>query len=217
MGGHIYYAALPFFEARALLEKKIPLVNARIISDDGYDLMSLRALLASQSLFDAQTIVFNNILTKDRLVELKPLFQTTAQTVLVCESSDAAWKQSAIEALGGTVISVPAKKAVAKPYTKTYAFDVGSAILDKNKKAAWLTYHKALANDEVPEMIHNAVWWTIKQLALASPSPRLAKYKKTYDPASVANLALWWIGLLHKSRKGNRDLSLMLEKAILEM
>ncbi len=216
-GASIYYVALPFFEARTIICKKVNIDNVHVVSGDTFDLDHMSALLASQSLFESPVIVFNDILTKDRFTQLKPVLALTTRSIVFCESADAAWKSSAIESLGGEIIKTPVKKAAARAYQKTYAFDVGTALLEKDKKNAWLLYHKALANDELPEMIHNAVWWTIKQLVLPNSSPRLSKYKKSYDAKTVADLALWWTGLLHISRKQNNDLRSVIEKAILEI
>lgn len=210
------YIALSFSEARSVIEKKLKHTRYQKIDAFSFSEEVVTTLLASQSLFDSEVIVFADILTKERLAFLKPLILASTHQIFFTEANDFKWKQDFIKSIKGEVIKVPgAKSATTAPRAKSYAFDVGNALLAKDKKAAWIWYQKALQNDEDPNAIHSAVWWVIKQLVV--PNSRYAKYQKSYTPQGVSALSTWWIGLLHATRKDNVDVSLAIEKAILEM
>ena len=211
----IQYIALSFLKARPLIEKQTKGARYQKIDSFSFNKEAIEKLLSSQSLFDAQVIVLYDILHKDHLVFLKPLLLSTSHTVFIVESDDFVWKKDFIKSVKGEVVKVAEQKVAGKAKKFSYAFDVGNALLGKDKKTAWIAYQKALQNDEDPNAIHSAVWWTIKQLIV--PSSRFAKYQKSYTPQAISHLATWWMGVIHESRKKNTDLSLAIEKAILEM
>ena len=109
-------------------------------------------------------------------------------------------------------------------------FLLTDAIGERDKRNAWLIYRKALASGMSAEEIFWRVMWGVKSLILAqkTSSPeesglnpfvyRKAKsFLKNWEITELEKLSKALVDGLHRSRRGNSEIEIILEKEILSL
>lgn len=107
-------------------------------------------------------------------------------------------------------------------------FQICDAFASKNKKQSWILFQKALLNGITAEEIFWKIWWQVKTLILVKNQPRGLNLhpfviKKTlrninnFTKEELNNLSWQLVSLYHKTRKGQAEFEIGLEKFILSI
>ncbi|MBU2109352.1 hypothetical protein KKB71_00115 [Patescibacteria group bacterium] len=134
------------------------------------------------------------------------------------------WRVSSeidISALGGEI-----KRAETKEQYNP--FQICDAFAYKDRKTAWILFQKALFNGITAEEVFWKIWWQIKTLILVKNQPHGLNLhpfviKKTlrninnFTKEELNNLSWQLVNLYHKTRKGQAEFEIGLEKFILNI
>lgn len=134
------------------------------------------------------------------------------------------WRVSSeidISALGGEI-----KRAETKEQYNP--FQICDAFAYKDRKTAWILFQKALFNGITAEEVFWKIWWQIKTLILVKNQPHGLNLhpfviKKTlrninnFTKEELNNLSWQLVSLYHKTRKGQAEFEIGLEKFILNI
>jgi len=134
------------------------------------------------------------------------------------------WRVSSeidISALGGEI-----KRAETKEQYNP--FQICDAFAYKDRKTAWILFQKALFNGITAEEVFWKIWWQIKTLILVKNQPHDLNLhpfviKKTlrninnFTKEELNNLSWQLVSLYHKTRKGQAEFEIGLEKFILNI
>lgn len=126
-----------------------------------------------------------------------------------------------ISALGGEIKSVETKE-------EYNPFHICDAIASKNRKTAWILLQKALLNGITAEEVFWKIWWQVKTLILVKNQTHGLNLhpfviKKTlrninnFTKEELNNLSWQLVNLYHKTRKGQAEFEIGLEKIILSI
>lgn len=107
-------------------------------------------------------------------------------------------------------------------------FALTDAIGSRNKREAWVLYHKALASGMVPEEVFYKLVWQIKTMMLASKtrSPEEADMKsfpynkakgflRNFKPGELEKISENLVRGYHEVRRGNEETETFVEKTLL--
>lgn len=109
-------------------------------------------------------------------------------------------------------------------------FALGDAFGERNKGKAWSVYEKALMKGSEPEELHGLLFWQLKSMLLAANAnsaeeaglkpfvfSKSKRFSKNYSEDELRNLSGKMVRLYHESRLESRELSIALERFILEI
>jgi hypothetical protein len=201
------------------------------LNSDNFSIFKLEELIGGQGLFSNKYIV-----NCSRLLESSEIAEIVFQKIKDIKESENIFiwveeniKSSELKKIEKYCDKIQsfdiAKKIESK---KMNIFDLANAFAMKDKKNAWILYQKAL-KEFSPEEIYGTLWWQIKTMLIASktktaaeadmkdfPYQKAKTYAKNFTDSELDNLAKKIISLYHKSRLESEDLTINLERLILE-
>jgi DNA polymerase III delta subunit len=109
-------------------------------------------------------------------------------------------------------------------------FALTDAIGSRNKREAWVLYHKALASGLVPEELFYKVQWQVKTMLLATktktaeeadmksyPYSKAKGFLKNFKPGELEKLSEDLVRGYHEVRRGNEETETFVEKTLLSL
>lgn len=215
-----------------LAYKKRPGAELFKITSENWNETQFEELIVSQGLFEQKyTIVLDNLFEKkdikNYILERLASVRESEQIFIMLESGiDApSLKKIAKEAKQVQEFARPEKK---KPEFNLFAITDG--LLHRDKKNLWIDYVEFLHKGAVPEEIHGIFFWQIKSMILATKSDSQAEtglspyvYKnaltgsRKYKNEELERMSTQLVEMTHKVRSGEGELSIMLEKWVLEI
>lgn len=109
-------------------------------------------------------------------------------------------------------------------------FALTDAIGSRNKREAWVLYHKALASGMVPEEVFYKVQWQVKTMLLAGktksaeeadmksfPYSKAKGFLKNFKPGELEKISENLVRGYHEIRRGNEDSETFVEKTLLKL
>lgn len=118
----------------------------------------------------------------------------------------------------------------AKSYPAFNIFSLTDAIGSRNKREAWVLYHKALASGMVPEEVFYKVAWQVKTMLIASktktaeeadmkayPYQKAKGFLRNFKPGELEKLSSSLIKGYHEVRRGNEETETFVEKTLLSL
>ena len=215
-----------------LAQKKRPGAEIFKLNSENWNEAQFEELLHSQGLFETKyTVVLDNLFenkeAKTSLVENLDELKDSDQIFLMLEGNiDAA-----------TLKKVKVKAEQVQEFAKVEGkkempsiFTIADGILAKDKKKLWISYIDFISRGIAPEEIHGIFFWQVKNLILASHGKTQAEtglspfvYRnalagvKNYKTEELVSISNNLVHMTHKVRQGEGDLTIMLEKWILEL
>lgn len=122
------------------------------------------------------------------------------------------------------------------PRTVLNPFAICDAIASKNRKTAWILLQKALLNGVPAEEVFWKIWWQMKNLLLVKtladanvkniqkesglnpyPAQKAIAAIKNFNSAELNELSWQLVNLYHKTRKGQAEFEIGLEKFLISL
>ncbi|MDO8591253.1 MAG: hypothetical protein Q7R65_04760 [bacterium] len=220
-------------EMLASLHKKKPEAELFRLDADNWDEIRLDELVGAQGLFERKFIVFVN-----RLFDNKE-----AKEVLLKKLPAIAESENVFIFLDGkvdkaTLVEITEVAEKVQLFEKTEAkkpqsfniFSLADAFGERDRKALWVIYQKAVRNDASPEELSGILFWQIKNLMLARESASASeaslnpfvfgkskRYSRNFSLDELAVLALELVTLYHSSHRGQVDFEAGIERFVLKV
>ena len=215
-----------------LAKKKRPEAELFKITTENWSEGQFDELLVSQGLFEQKyTTVLDNLFenkeSKVYVLEKLEEMSSSEQIFLMLEGHIDAPSIKKIEKHAKQVQEFQKKEDVKKQFN---IFAVTDGLIQKDKKKLWISYVDFMRKGIAPEEVHGIFFWQIKNMILASRSKDIKEsglspyaYKnalsggRKYKTGELLELSKDLVNMTHKVRQGEGDLSMMLEKWILEL
>lgn len=215
------------------LQKKRPESELFTITAENVSRAHLEELAESGGLFDPKHIVFIDHVFGDGFFEegdvkkILPMMKSSESVFIVLE----------------TKVAAPLKKILVKHAEKTVEedttvkkkdefniFALSDALVTRDKIKLWSLYLEALENDKTPEEIHGMLFWQAKTMELARKAKNATeaglkpfvytkslRAKAKYSDIEIETMPWNLMELLHRSRLESEELSVAMERWVLEM
>lgn len=213
-------------------EKKRPGSEIFKITTENWDEPQFEELLVSQGLFEQKyTVVLDNLFEKkdlksyvlERVVDLGK----SEQIFIMLESSiDAA----SLKKLEKEAKQVQEFSKIEQNKSNFNIFSITDGLLQKDKKNLWVDYIESSHKGSAAEEIHGIFFWQVKNMLMASVagsqtetglSPFVYKNALTgarkYKTEDLKKMSNQLVEMTHRVRNGEGELSIMLEKWILQI
>lgn len=118
----------------------------------------------------------------------------------------------------------------AAPSSQFNIFSLTDAIGARQKRDAWVLYHKALASGMVPEEVFYKLVWQVKTLLTAQKTKNVAEtemkpfpynkakgYLKNFKPGELEKLSAELVGGYHRVRRGEGEMETLVERFLLKL
>lgn len=195
-----------------------------------WDRGAVEELLAAQGLFGTPTVA-----TLSRVLE-----NEEARDFVLSHLPDLKRSANAFFMLEGKLLKAAAQKITkhaelaeecaggVKASEKQNPFALADAVGKRNKKDAWLSLVRALAEGKPPEEIHGMLFWQVKAMILAASSrdavhaglnpfvfQKAESSARNFTEEELKKLAGKLTTLYHDARRGGDELPIALEKFVL--
>ncbi|OHA44150.1 MAG: hypothetical protein A3G59_00645 [Candidatus Taylorbacteria bacterium RIFCSPLOWO2_12_FULL_47_20] len=214
------------------LKKKRPEAEIINLDADSWSEGDWERLCRSQGLFDRKYIVVAKGLgergeirefVESRVVDLK---SSENAFLLIDRFLDEGYAKALT--VGAEKAFAFESKTVIRP--RFNVFDLADAFGKKDKKGLWVLFQKALKAGVESEQIHGALFWQVKNMALAMkckdaeeagvkdfPFMKAKKYVQNFSGGEIKKQASWLTSIYHEARSGGPELEIGLEKWILSI
>ena len=230
-GNDTHKARKKLHELLDIAGKKRPGAELFKITTENWSDAQFDELLVSQGLFESKyTVVLDNIFEKkdcktyvlDRLEGMRD----SEQIFLMLEGSVDAASLKKIKNFAKQVQEFEKLESKKPAYN---LFSITDGLLQKDKKTLWVSYIDFLKKGAVAEELHGIFFWQVKNMILANRaksqtetglSPFVYKNALTgarkYKDEELLSMSQSLVDMTHRVRSGDGELSIMLEKWILE-
>jgi DNA polymerase III delta subunit len=223
------------------LIKKRPDASHVKVNDETFNAASLDEYIGGMGLFAQKMIVemdnvFRNKDAKEevisRLKDIKAsdnIFVFLEGELLKGEVTKFEKQAEKIQEFTESVKTVSLKEGMGEK-TKFNIFSLTDALGKRDRKQLWVLYQKAIMNGSVAEEIHGILFWQIKAMlqTAQAENPKDAGlnpyvyqksggFLKNYTEQEVKTMASKLVELYHQARRGISDMSVSLERFVLEI
>ncbi len=221
-----------------LAKKKRPDAELFKITTENWSEGQFDELLVSQGLFEQKyTTVLDNLFEKkdfkDYILDKLEAMKDSEQIFLMIEGGIDA---PTVKKIGKHAKQVqefaksdPSANGVAKKGAYNI-FSVADGLISKDKKKLWISYLDFLGKGVAPEEIHGILFWQVKNMILASKAANMKEaclspyaYKnalsggRNYKTEELVGMSSGLVDMTHRVRQGEGELSIMLEKWVLDL
>ena len=218
-------------EKKRELEKKYPSASVSIIEGENFSVEKLDEIASSTNLFSGVSIfLIKNALDskeqKDLFKKKVKILSISPNIFIISEPFITKELSTAIEKTKGEVISVSGDVGAAK--RDGSVFLIADATARRDRKLAWALYQEAIFGGAVAEELHGILFWQIKNLFLAKTGISGASMKVSYPMMKAKSFAPKWeekelrvglsrlVSIYHEAHRGRGDLSIEIEKFLLD-
>lgn len=199
------------------------------LEPDAYEPGQIYSALEAVSLFGEPPVYIIDTPSQDpelwsECVAAAPALAASDRIFIIIEQALLAEQKKKLSAAATEMIE--AKVSAARFNT----FAIADALLEKDKKQLWIRLQAALRADVSAEEIIGVLWWQIKMLLLAArtdgpdaagvkpyPYQKASRALRTFRPGEVEGLAQSLLAVYHDGHAGRRDISVALERFVLEL
>ena len=213
------------------IEKDLEFDTRFVYFIDDLDFGSLAENFSNNGLFaEKKLFVFYDFFSNEQSIGwLKEKIDTIDQSftkLLFYEEKIKAPVKNKLEKLGADIKKVAKKEEFKKKDNQVFA--ITDAILQKDRKGAWVNYQKALRSGKAPEEIMGLIWWQVKSLWLVARMDKdsglkpfvYQKNKRAlakYNQMQIYKLAKNIVRTYHQARMGELPLEYGCEKLLLSI
>lgn len=201
--------------------------DVRVFDPYTFSLAALREELETPSLFgDSKQVMLLHLLGEDIHDELLAFLAsyTGDGTIILREQNLSTKDTKKLQEIGAHIEGVYVKE-VAREFN---VWNLTDALLNRDKKTAWLLYREAIEQGSAPEELGGILWWQLKSIMLVirEGNPKgvkpfvINKIKRSlqkYSPAEIESLAQQLLVAVHEPRKGNGSAEMQLEQFLLSL
>lgn len=220
--------------------------RSNIFDADAWNSESIKALAASESLFNERNIIYLRYITEEAahrpsLLETLPFLEQSTHDVVIVEGFLTKELREALETAAAHTekYDLPHAKDytgareihVSHPMFTGYSiYSFSDAFGSRNKRALWVEYQTALAAGLSAEELFWKLSWQLKQMLIVTKMTPADKtdmkpfiinkakgFLRNYKPEELPLLSMKLVDIYHKSRRGLTDFDTSLERFVLEL
>jgi len=167
----------------------------------------------SQSFFEAAyTIVVYGVLSskelRENLLDMREEIASVGHQIIFIDDTLDKPALRWLESLGAQIISCESPK---QQKNGIDPFALGSAVVSRNKKVAWVCLHEALRAGAAPEELYGPLAWKVKDALSKKVTPR------EFSRDELTELSRGLVSIYHEAHRGGLELPLALERLILAL
>jgi DNA polymerase III delta subunit len=211
------------------LQKKRPNAEVFRLSDENDARARLELLALSSGLFEDKHIISLEYVTqteemREKLRILTPAIATSPHVCIVLEESFDVATKKILQKHASEMREFDTKKEIQKRFD---VFALTDAILNRDRKNAWVILQKALREKLSAEEIHGVLWWQFKTLLLVKRGdteglkPFVIKKTRSalprFSEMEIQNFLDKLLRAYHESRANGPSLDIALEQFVLEL